>query len=198
MRHGVGSRASFVRTLVVAGLVGLMLGAGLWMAGDATAAGFSNASLKGTYAFSGGGVALFAAPGQPSAGPVYTSAVGTTVYDGKGHLHGTVTVSRTPMNGVPTPGPHRAAGEKPNPVQMTCTSKTTGTYEISADGTGTETVTSEPAEKGGPCASLTRTGSLVLSSGGRVVDTIITGVTVPDTSQGVFASLVAESEATRQ
>jgi hypothetical protein len=197
MRHRVGSRARLTCRLAASALVILLLGAGVYAVGDAAAAGFTNASLKGTYTFSGGGIALFAAPGQPSAGPIFTSAVGTTVYDGEGHLHGTVTVSRTPMNGVPTPGPHRATGEKANPVQSTCTSKTTGTYQVNADGTGTETVTSEPVEKG-QCAALSRTGSFVLSSGGRVMDTIITGVTVPDTSQGVFASLVADSEGNRQ
>lgn len=174
-----------------------MLAAGIYATGDASAAGYSKASLKGTYIFSGGGVALFAAPGQPSAGPVFTSAVGTTVYDGEGHGHGTVTVSNTPMSGVPTPGEHRATGEKANPVQTNCTSKTTNTYEVSADGTGTETITTDPNDKD-KCGALELTASFVLSSGGREMHTIITSVKVPDTSHGVFASLVASSDGSRQ
>jgi hypothetical protein len=55
-------------------------------------------------------------------------------FNGAGHFTGTQTVSSTPMQGVPSPGPRPATGEKANPVQITCTYKLTGTYEVSADG----------------------------------------------------------------
>jgi hypothetical protein len=197
MRHQVRSWERLVQRCMIGALAVLMLAAGVYATGDASAAGFSKRSLKGTYTFSGGGVGLYAQPGQPSAGPVFMSVVGYTVYDGDGHGHGMATVSNTPMNSVPTPGPHRAAGEKANPVQTTCTSKATSTYEVNADGTGTENITTDPTDKD-KCGVLNLTASFVLSSGGRDMHTIITGIKVPDTSHGVFASLVADSDGVRQ
>ncbi len=175
----------------------LMAGIAVSAPGGVRAAGYSKASLKGTYIFHASGVGLFSAPNQPSAGPVFAAGLGMVTFDGEGHFTGTQTVSSTPMQGVPTPGPKRATGEKANPVQVTCTYKVTGTYDVSADGGTTSSFSSTPTSKEN-CAGADFTTSGVVGSGGRVLYGVVTGVTVSDTSQGVFASNVVEFELTRQ
>jgi hypothetical protein len=173
----------------------LMAGLTAYMTGGARAAGYSKASLKGTYIFRGSGVGLFAAPNQPAAAPGFAAGFGTVTYDGAGHFTGTQTVSSTPMQGVLPPRP--ATGEKANPVQITCTYKLTGTYEVSADGGYTSSFSTTPATKEN-CVGANFTASAVLGSGGKVFYGVTTGVTMADTSQGVFASNVTEFESIKQ
>ncbi len=153
----------FVLTLA-AGV--LMAGLTVYMTGGARAGGYGKASLKGTYIFRGSGVGLFAAPNQPSAAPGVAAGFGTVTFDGAGHFTGTQTVSSTPMQGVPTPDPRRATGEKADPVQITCTYKLTGTYEVSADGGYTSSFSTTPATKEN-CVGANFTASGVLVPGGR-------------------------------
>ena len=145
----------------------LMAGRTVYMTGGARAAGYSKASLKGTYIFRGSGVGLFAAPNQPSSAPGFAAGFGTVTFDGAGHFTGMQTVSSTPVQGVPTPGPGRATGEKANPVQITCTYKRTGTNEVSADGGYTSSFSTTPATKEN-CVGANFTASGVLGSGGKV------------------------------
>jgi hypothetical protein len=142
-------------------------GADCLMTGGARAGGYSKASLKGIYIFRGSGVGLFAAPNQPSVVPGFAAGFGTVTFDGAGHFTGTQTVSSTPMQGVPTPGPRPATGEKANPVQITCPYRLTGTYEVSADGGYTSSFSTTPATKEN-CVGANFTASGVLGSGGKV------------------------------
>ena len=127
----------------------LMAGLTVYMTGGARAAGYSKASLKGTYIFRGSGVGLSAAPNQPSAAPGFAAGFGTVSFDGAGHFTGTQTVSSTPMQEVPTPGPRRATGEKANPVapfHQTQSSRCGGGLEAGARRVRPETL--EADEKG--------------------------------------------------
>jgi hypothetical protein len=174
----------------------LVLAAAVCVGTTALAASYSKASIKGTYVFHGSGLSLFAAPGQPSAGPRWGASLGTITFDGDGHFTGEQTITSTPMEGVPTPGPHRAAGEKANTVQLTCKYKFTGTYEVNADGAGTASASNTAEDK--TCPVSKQEFSFVAVSGGRTIHSLSTGVEVPDTSAGVFASSVGDFEITKQ
>jgi hypothetical protein len=192
----IESRGDLAKFGLAGGVAVLMLAAVIWASGAAFAASYSKASIKGSYAFHGSGLGLFAAPGQPSAGPRWSALVGTVSFDGDGHFNGESTITSTPMQGVPTPGEHRATGEKANTVQQTCKYKFTGTYEVGADGMGTASFTNTSEDTG--CATSKQENAFVVSSGGRMIHVVSTGINVPDTSAGVFASDVNGVELVKQ
>lgn len=174
----------------------LVAGLTVSMIGRARAASYSRASLTGTYIFRGSGIGLFAAPKQTSAAPGFAAGFGTVTYDGAGHFTGTQTVSSTPMQEVPSPGPRPATGKEANAVQITCTYKLAGTYEVSADGDYSSSFSATPTKEN--CVGANFTASGVMGSGGKVIYGVTTGVTMADSSHGVFASNVTEFELNKQ
>jgi hypothetical protein len=114
----------------------------------AQAAGFSNSTLTGAYAFSG------QSTGFVTQGSKKVALVGFVTLDGKGNI----------ASGSTTEASEQAAS--------VCAFSLSGTYSVSANGTGTATITA--SNTAGSCVDETNTFVLALSSGGNQVNLVET------------------------
>jgi hypothetical protein len=114
------------------------------------AAGFSNSTLTGTYALSG------QSTGFVSQGSKKIERVGFVTLDGKGGI----------ASGAMTEASEQAAS--------VCTFSLSGTYSVSANGTGTATIMASTTA--GSCVDETSTFAFALSNGGSLVNLVDTTV----------------------
>lgn len=124
------------------------------------AAGFSNSTLTGTYAFAG------QSTGYVSQGSLKVALVGFVTLDGNGNI----------VSGATT--------EANEQFVEICTFSLSGKYGISANGTGTATITA--SNTSGSCVNKTDTFALALSSGGNQVNLVETTLTDRAISSGVL------------
>jgi hypothetical protein len=122
-------------------------GNGLGFAAQA-ASGFSNSTLTGSYAFSGQSTG-FAAQGSKK-----VALVGFVTLDGKGNI----------ASGSTTEASEQAAS--------VCTFSLSGTYSVSANGTGSATMIASNTT--GSCVDETNTFALALSGGGNQINLVET------------------------
>ena len=151
-------------------------------------AGFSNASLNGTYAFRTSGDSLFTLPDEVTSTPVFLAAVGLFQFDGLGRLTGSVAVNATRSRSTPS-GKYGGAYSS----QIHCNAKMVGTYTVDPAGTGTMTINFTPQGGSSTCGASTGLFDIVLVSRG-LVEVASSGQIMADPSKGEFNAYVVHGE----
>jgi hypothetical protein len=178
------SAVLFLSRIAVAITMVLPLAAGVSGAGS----GFSNASLKGTYAFRTSGDSLFTSPDEVTSTPVFLAAVGLFQFDGLGRLTGSVAVNATRSRSTPS-GKYGAAYSS----QIHCNAKMVGTYTVDLLGTGTMTINFTPERESSTCGASTGLFDIVLVSQ-ELVEVASSGQIMADPSKGEFNAYVVHGE----
>ena len=155
------SQAVLVCLFVLSGCSGSGASGSQWSLHSTTqAAGFSNSTLTGTYGFSS------RSTGYVSQGSLKSALVGVVTLDGNGNI----------VNGSTT--------EANEQFVAICTFSLSGTYNVTANGTGTAAITA--SSTGGGCPNENNTFALALSSGGNQVSLVETSLTNRVISSGVL------------
>jgi hypothetical protein len=159
---------NFATAIILASALVLMIADAQAKGNDKGGKGFSNSSLRGTYAesfhgwVSGGDADVTGTSLGPQGG------VGLLNADGKGNYTGTQTANILyNSNGNPT-SPSACGGGNNAHIDAICTYNLSGTYSVNSDGTGTTTATATPVSDSdcrcGPASGFSTTSSFVMQS----------------------------------